>query len=237
MTKYVYDTPNEVAKHFAFYFLALTQSKNHDFHVALSGGSTPKILFDFIAKNMKSDFDWSKIHLWWGDERCVPPSDDESNYKMTKERLIDLIDIPESNVHRVLGEADPSKEANRYADEINRNLASLNGLPQFDLIILGMGDDGHTASIFPHQMDLLQSKSICEVAQHPESGQNRVTITGGTLNNAIEVAFLVTGANKHEKIDAIFNEKNEYKIYPAANIKPKEGKLSWFLDTSAAGNN
>lgn len=235
MTKNSYNSVDEVAENFAKYFLNLTKTKNC-FNVALSGGSTPKVVFDFIAKNMPTDFNWKNIHFWWGDERCVPPTNDESNYKMTKERLFDLVKIPESNIHRVLGENDPLHESERYSDEIKDVLPSKNELPYFDLIILGMGDDGHTASIFPHQMVLLKSAKICDVATHPDSGQKRVTITGATLNNAREIAFLVTGANKKEKIEAIFNQTKDYEVYPAAHIKPIEGNLSWFMDKAAWGN-
>ncbi|MFY0600656.1 MAG: 6-phosphogluconolactonase [Cyclobacteriaceae bacterium] len=235
MNKHIYESPAEVAENFAQFFLNLTKG-NEEFHVALSGGSTPKILFDFISQNLASEFDWSKIHLWWGDERCVPPTDSDSNYKMTKERLIDHISIPESNVHRVLGENTPKEEAMRYAEEIEKAIPSQNSLPQFDLILLGMGDDGHTASIFPHEIELLNSKQTCDVAVHPESGQNRITITGDTLNNASNIVFLVTGANKKEKIQSIFTKVGGYLDYPAAHIKPSEGNLFWFMDKAAWGN-
>lgn len=235
MNKHIYDSPEEVAQEFAAYFLKLTKGKS-EFHVALSGGSTPKILFDFIAKSRSKDFDWSNIHFWWGDERCVSPDDDDSNYKMTKDRLLDKISISNSNIHRVLGENEPKEEAKRYAFEIVSNLPSSNGLPKFDLIILGMGDDGHTASIFPHQIDLLKSNEVCEVAVHPESGQQRITLTGNTLNNAAAATFLVTGANKNEKIASIFNKGLNYEKYPAAHIKPTDGDLIWFLDKAASGN-
>ncbi|MFK7899835.1 MAG: 6-phosphogluconolactonase, partial [Cyclobacteriaceae bacterium] len=110
------------------------------------------------------------------------------------------------------------------------------GLPVFDMIMLGMGGDGHTASIFPHQMELLASNKICEVAEHPESGQKRVSITGPVINAAKEVVFLVTGAGKAEKIDEIFYQKGRAESYPAAHVKPTSGRLSWYLDSAAAAN-
>ena len=143
--------------------------------------------------------------------------------------------MPEANVHRVLGENDPVQEAQRYGKEIEDGLPSANGLPQFDLIILGMGADGHTASIFPHEMELLDSKEVCAVATHPESGQKRVSLTGQVINNARVVTFLVTGASKAEKVVEIFNQSGDWKSYPASYIKPDSGELTWYLDKAANG--
>ncbi|WP_258104559.1 6-phosphogluconolactonase [Marinoscillum sp. MHG1-6] len=234
MNKYIFDSSAEVAKAFADFYLEHSNDAQ-PYHVALSGGSTPKILFDLIAKDYVDKFSWSNIHFWWGDERCVAPDDDDSNYKMTKERLLDNIDIPEANIHRILGENDPAGEAVRYGQEIEQFLPQTNGLPKFDLIILGMGPDGHTASIFPHEMELLDAESVCAVATHPESGQKRVSLTGKVINNAAQIAFLVTGANKFEKVDSIFEKKEDHKLYPAAYIRPSNGELSWFLDQAAIG--
>jgi len=179
------------AKAFADFLIDFVASRER-VTVALSGGSTPKLLFDLLAQEPES-IDWSKVHLFWGDERCVPPNDDDSNFKMTKEHLLDHIQIPESNIHRILGENDAQEEANRYGDEVSAHCEMVDGLPSIDLMILGMGDDGHTASIFPHEMELLTSESVCAVATHPTSGQKRVTLTGSVINNAAVVAFLVTG--------------------------------------------
>jgi 6-phosphogluconolactonase len=234
ISKYIYKDGKELAAHFAEFFLKESNKKDV-FHVALSGGSTPKILFELVALEYKDKFEWQNIHLWWGDERCVPPTDNESNFKMTKDLLIDKVNIPAGNIHRVLGENDPQNEASRYTKEIQQSVPTKNGLPYFDLIILGMGSDGHTASIFPHEIELLHSEKVCEVATHPESGQKRITLTGATINNAAEIAFLVTGSNKKEKIQEIFNKESNYLQYPAAHIQPKEGNLSWYLDEAAAG--
>jgi 6-phosphogluconolactonase len=213
-------------------FLAEKVSLKETFHIALSGGSTPKILFELLADEYDEDIDWGKIHFWWGDERCVPPTDEESNYKMTKERLFDAVDIHEFNIHRVIGENDPEQEAIRYSKEVMDHLPQVNGLPHFDLIMLGMGDDGHTASIFPHQMELLASSDICGVATHPESGQKRVTLNGPVINNAADICFLVTGEGKAEKVDEIFNQKEGYRSYPASHFNGDN--VVWFLDNAAA---
>lgn len=226
-------TKAEVAKDFARYFAHVAASKP-EVHIALSGGSTPKIVFDELAENFRPDIDWSKVHLYWGDERCVPPDDDESNYKMTDEHLLSKIDIPELNVHRIRGENGPEYEAERYSDFLDAVLWKTNGIPTFDLIILGIGDDGHTASIFPHEIELWYSGNYCEVAEHPESGQNRVTITGQVINNAEIVAFLVTGENKADRISEIIYGKEIAENYPVSLVKPTNGELLWFLDEAAA---
>lgn len=221
-----------VAENFATFLKKLIED-NKQLHVALSGGSTPKIIFDHIAENF-GHIDWSKVYLYWGDERCVPPTDNESNYKMTFDHLISKINIPKENIFRVLGEDNPVKEAKRYALVLEKNLVKENKVPQFDLVILGMGDDGHTASIFPHEMHLWNANENCVVATHPESGQKRISITGKIINNAKQVGFLVTGGNKAEKVEEIFNNKASIKKYPAALVKPLTGNLLWFLDEDAA---
>jgi len=201
--------------------------------VCLSGGSTPKLLFEELAKNHSDAIDWSRIHFFWGDERCVAPEDEQSNYGQCKKLLLDNIDIPITNVHQVVGENDPALEADRYGETIKDHTSvGKSGLPVFDLVILGMGGDGHTASIFPHQMELLTSKKICEVAVHPESGQKRVTITGPVINAAKFVVFLITGAGKADVLASVYDGSGEQ--YPATHIQPKPGELAFFLDESAA---
>ncbi len=229
----IYKDKNEVAEQFSAYFAELVEGKSA-FHVALSGGSTPKIVFDVLASNYGDKIDWSKIHFYWGDERCVPPKDEQSNYKMTAEHLFSKIDVPEGNIHRVLGEAEPVREAMRYANLLEINLGRVKGVPQFDLVILGMGDDGHTASIFPHEIELWDATDHCVVATHPDSGQKRVSINGKVINTAKEVTFLVTGAGKAEKVKAILEKTEGFETYPASLVNPASGKLVWFMDKDAA---
>jgi len=226
-------TKSDVAKDFARYFALVCNSKP-EVHIALSGGSTPKIVFDELAKNFQSDIDWSKIHLYWGDERCVPPDDDQSNFKMTKEHLLDKIEIPQFNVHRIRGENGPHYEAERYGEFLDNVLPKTDGKPSFDLIVLGLGDDGHTASIFPHEIELWDSEQYCEVAEHPESDQKRVTLTGQVINNAEIVVFLVTGENKAGRISEIIDGDATATNYPASLVAPVKGKTVWFLDEDAA---
>ncbi|NDV43970.1 6-phosphogluconolactonase [Flagellimonas sediminis] len=229
----IYKDKQEVAEEFSVYFLEKVKA-NDIFHVALSGGSTPKIVFDVLAENFADQVDWNKVHFYWGDERCVPPTDDESNYKMTVEHLFSKIEVPEGNINRILGEKAPNGEAMRYANLLEIDLDREDGVPQFDLVILGMGDDGHTASIFPHEIQLWNAEDHCVVATHPDSGQKRVSINGKVINTAKEVAFLVTGASKAEKVEAVIKKTEGSEVYPASLVNPKSGKLVWFLDEDAA---
>ena len=230
----VYQDKLQVAEKFSEYLVGMISARER-LYIALSGGSTPKVAFDHLSANYQH-LDWSRLHLFWGDERCVPPDHEESNYKMTYEHLISKIDIPKTNIHRIKGENVPHKEAQEYSQVLQNTLPLKNGVPQFDLVILGMGSDGHTASIFPHQLDLWHSKSLCEVADHPNTGQQRITLTGKIINHAREVAFLITGEDKESKVNDILNKKENSRLYPASLVAPASGKLHWFLDKAAAGH-
>ena len=235
MNTHISTTSELVARNFADWLVQHIPPGNA-FHWALSGGSTPKILFDLLAREYATRLPWSDIHFWWGDERCVPPDHAESNFRMTQERLLGPLHIPSENVHRIKGETIPFQESARYGESIEHHLNEVKGWPVFDLIMLGMGSDGHTASIFPHQMELLEASTICAVATHPESGQKRVSLTGHVLNAAKQVAFLVTGPSKTEKVAAIFGQTEEASLYPAAYIKAPQGQVHWFMDEAAAGD-
>ena len=227
---HIYKDNLAVAEAFARY-LYRQISITDTFHIALSGGSTPKILFDYITKHYAQKINWQKVHLYWGDERCVPPAHADSNYGMTELKLLRHISIPFVNVHRVLGRRDPEEEAIRYGQEIEWQLPLKNGLPIFDMVLLGMGTDGHTASIFPHQMELLTSDKTCAVAVHPETGQRRITLTGEVINNARKVHLIVTGASKAKVVKEIFGKTGDYEKYPAFYIDRAE----WWMDKAAAG--
>lgn len=229
----IYKDNPQVAESFAV-FLAFWLKQRNRVTIALSGGSTPTLLFRHLAEQYRDRIDWSKVHFFWGDERCVPPDDAESNYGTARELLLQYIAIPAGNIHRIRGEAEPAEEARRYEAEIREFVPNAGNLPAFDLVLLGMGSDGHTASIFPDQMELLEADSLCSVARHPETGQQRITLTGPVINNARQVAFLVTGAGKAEKVEEVIKKKGAWKDYPAAHIDPERGDLYWFLDAEAA---
>ena len=233
MTKRIFEDNEATARAFAK-FLADKSYENDSLSIALSGGSTPKALFKILAADYRVKIDWSKLHFYWGDERMVPPTHEESNFKMTDELLFSQLPITRNQIHRIKGEAHLEDEVKRYASEIKRHVPQQNELPVFDIVMLGMGADGHTASIFPPDIDLINANTICAAGTNPESGQKRVTITGSVINNARHICFLVTGAGKAEKIDEIFNQKGDYLAYPAAHIKPNTGELIWFMDKSAS---
>ncbi len=229
---HIYATPQEVAEKFALFLREKVDKKEGLFHWALSGGSTPKILFEHLANTHKATFPWEKLCLYWGDERCAPPQHAESNYRMTYDTLLKHVGIPIAQIHRIKGENEPAAEAQRYGNVLHENIGG--NIPSFDLIMLGMGADGHTASIFPQQLELLTATELCGVAQHPENGQFRVTLNGTVLNAAREVVFLVTGSGKAEKVHEIIGQTATAKQYPAAHINPINGRLHWFLDAAAA---
>ena len=206
-------------------------------YIALSGGTTPLLFFNNLSQfdqQKTNKVDWKRIHFFWGDERCVPPSHEESNFGSANKVLFSLINIPESNIHRIEAENDPEKEAERYSQMILQLVPSKNGIPIFDWIFLGVGDDGHTASIFPDQIDIVNSQKICCVSVHPESKQQRITLTGTVINMARRVTFMATGLEKQEIISNIINHEAPSKKYPAAKIIPKNGILDWYLDAEAA---
>jgi len=225
--------PATLAAGFADDFAAWTQSLDQPtITVALSGGSTPKILFQRWADPDADKIDWSRIHFFWGDERCVPPTDPESNYGVADELFFSPAKIPRENIHRVHGEAAPAEERVRYEQQIRKIVAQAdNGLPQFDLVLLGMGDDGHTASIFPHESEFLNSSRICEVATHPQSQQQRITLTGPVINQAKKVVFLITGAGKANVLGEVLGKRGDFESYPASHIDADD--VCFYLDEAA----
>jgi len=230
----IFDTQPQLNQAFTDWLKEIARNKDC-VNIALSGGSTPKSLFDEWSMNHRDDIDWDRIRFFWGDERCVPPDDEQSNYKMTREHLFDKLSIPENHIFRIHGEDDPDAEAQRYAEVLRNELPIVGGVPVFDVVMLGMGDDGHTASIFPDQLSLWNSDQLCVVGTHPQSGQKRVSLTGKVINHAQYVALLVTGENKAEKVvEIIENPQEAAKKYPAAQVQPESGNLVWFLDRTAA---
>ncbi|HMQ68151.1 MAG TPA: 6-phosphogluconolactonase [Ignavibacteria bacterium] len=233
----IFDTPSDLAESMASELKKIIDvvilNKNK-VSIAISGGNTPMILFQTLGNNYKHKIDWSRVSIFWVDERCVPPESEESNFGMTHKFLLSVINIPEKNIHHIDGENIPFKEAERYAGVLRNNLRLNNNLPQFDIILLGMGDDGHTASIFPDQMYLLNSDNYCEVAMNPYTGQKRITLTGKIINNADRKYFIVTGMNKAKILKEILDKDNDYLKYPASHITEVEGPLKWYLDKDAA---
>jgi 6-phosphogluconolactonase len=206
--------------------------------IAVSGGSTPKIVFKMLADPAQpflTGVPWDKLQLYWVDERCVPPDHAESNYRMTKEAMLTQIPLPAENVHRMEGELDPEEAASKYEAEI-RNSFKLEGAqtPTFDLVLLGMGPDGHTASLFPHTEGLNEMARIVIPNHVPQKDAWRVTLTWPVIVQGREVAFLIEGKEKTEMVKTVFTGPYEPETYPAQLIRPASGKLTLMMDVAAA---
>lgn len=238
------------------------------FSLGISGGRTPHELLAHIAAAMRYDFPWERIDLFWCDERCVPPDHPESNYGMTHDTLLQQVSIPKASVHRIRGEAAPDAEAQRYAAEIRMHVpgsailpggsgsppvataAASRSWPRFDCLLLGLGEDGHTASLFPGAAALEITDKICAVAKHPVSGQKRITLTLPVLNHARKVMFLVAGRSKAQIVRRLLGHtirgadgeiwrttdpsENGEAPLPAARVRPAGSSLEWYLDDDAA---
>jgi 6-phosphogluconolactonase len=225
-----YPTAEETSKQLGGY-LKSQINKSDIFHLAISGGSTPKMLFEALTA-ISDDIDWEKLHMYWVDERCVVPTHDESNFLMTYNSLLKHVPISENHIHRMKGELNSEGGLLDYQSNI-ASLPKKNGLPQFDLIILGMGDDGHTASIFPPEKELITVESDLAIGTNPYSGQKRLTLTGRTIKNATEIIFHVTGANKAKVLSEILNDKGNYINYPSYYFLGD--KTTLYLDNKALG--
>lgn len=234
----IYSTKERVAEELALDFiqyLKIATGKKERVAIALSGGSTPIFFFRAVV-HLKPLIDWSRVQIYWVDERCVPPDHKESNYGVAAAEFLYPLNIPESSVFRMKGEEIPEKEAERYAKLIKDNLTTGEFSPVFDLVYLGIGGDGHTASIFPDQINLWDSRKLCTVGIHPDTGQRRVTFTGELINSASRIIFMVTGEEKKEVLHQIISKSDNCSEYPAALVNPRNGVLEWYLDEEAAGS-
>jgi len=229
----------ELSRKAAEQFVALARqaiAARGRFAVALSGGSTPKALYSLLATAaFSAQLDWRQIHLFFGDERCVAPDHAESNYRMVKEALLDQIAIAGDNVHRMAGELAPEVAAAAYAAQLTGffNLPE-NNLPRFDLIFLGLGEDGHTASLFPDSSALTDTDRWVTATYVAKLKSHRLTFTFPAINNAAQISFLIAGQSKTAVVKAIVTGQNS--AAPAARIKPSHGKLTWFVTEDAAGD-
>ncbi|HEY4787696.1 MAG TPA: 6-phosphogluconolactonase [Bacteroidales bacterium] len=228
-----YDTANRLAMDFIRFTENMLQYRD-SLYIALSGGNTPQLMFEILANEYPKALVWNRLHFFWVDERCVLSEDPESNYGNAFRLLFSKVAIPKNNIHPIHGGDDPLSEVVRYTGEILAHVPCSKNMPVFDLILLGMGNDGHTASIFPGQADLFETMAICSISQHPQTLQKRITLTGKVINNASEIVFLVTGSNKADQIKSILFDEEEASIFPAKKIKPLNGALSWYLDNESA---
>ena len=207
------------------------------FTVALSGGSTPKAMFALLANEpYRSAIDWAHVYLFWGDERCVPPEHADSNYRMTRETLLENVAIPADNIFRLRGELDPAAAAREYTARL-RQLFQPESWPQFDLVFLGMGADGHTASLFPGTTALHAAADAVVVENYVEKLKSyRLTLTAATINQAKTIVFLVGGADKAATLKAVLQGSYQPELYPSQLIQPVHGTLTWIVDEAAAAS-
>lgn len=208
-------------------------AKRGRFAVALSGGSSPKPVYSLLGLPPCRDaVSWPKVDLFWADERCVPPDHPESNYKLVFDSLLSNISIPGANIHRVKGEGEPGKAAKDYEEDLQKFFGSL-VVPAFDLIILGAGEDGHTASLFPGSPALQEATRLAFPVYLERPKRDRVTLTLPALNNASYILFLATGHAKSDVVSEIL-EGNNSQQFPAGLVRPVNGEVAWFIDREAA---
>jgi 6-phosphogluconolactonase len=207
------------------------------FTMALSGGSTPRRLYEILAEPpFREQIDWRRVELFWGDERCVPPDHPDSNYRMTKLALLDKVGVPAANVHRLAGERkDLAAAASEYQVEIAKVFGQVaeGAPPSFDLVLLGMGPDGHTASLFPHTAALKETTRWVAVNHVPKFNADRLTLTRPILNRAACVMFLIAGDDKAEPLSEVLEGPPDPERLPSQLIQPA-GTLVWLIDRAAA---
>ncbi len=231
----VYSDPAAAAEHCALHITTLieeTLSGNDFATIAISGGSTPKLLYGQLVRR---GVEWKRVHVFWVDERCVPITHEQSNFRMADEYLIGPGRIPARNLHRIHGEMQPSLAAGRYVEEIEEFFRLEEGeLPHFDLVHLGMGADAHTASLFPGEPLISNRDQIAAAVYVDKLASSRVTLLPGTLMNAKHTVFLVAGADKADAVNSVFEKEYDPLQYPAQMASHHGRRVAWFLDTAAA---
>lgn len=207
------------------------------FCVCLSGGGTPRTLYSMLAAApFRSEISWSSAYIFWGDERCVPPDHPDSNYRMARDSLLSKVPIPAGSIRPIRGAAENPAEAASEYETMLKSFFDLNsgGLPRFDLILLGMGPDGHTASLFPETEAIEETRRLIVANRVPKLETTRLTLTLPVLNNAALVLFLVAGADKAPALKGVFMETERDDRPPASLVDPQDGDVMWLVDQEAA---
>lgn len=233
MKSYIFPSATETARALILHLVKLMLDEpDRTFHIAFSGGSTPALMFDLWANDYSDMTPWERLKIFWVDERCVPPANSDSNFGMMRSLLLGVVPrISYANVFRIQGEDEPGKEALRYSKVVMREVPQSNGLPVFDVVLLGAGADGHTSSIFPGQEDLLSTASVYVANVNPHNGQKRIALTGLPILNARRITFLITGKGKAEVVRDICQSGD---TGPAAYIAHHGKQVELFMDRPAA---
>lgn len=205
------------------------------FLTALNGGSTPTRLFQLLASDFRRQVEWKDVHVFWGDERCVPPDDPGSSYGQARQALLRHVPIPEANLHRVKGELGPEDASQDYARVLKEFASPPFNWPRFDLVFLGMGEDGHTASLFPGSPVEASEPTLPVTAHYQDRPANRVTLTPLVFNTARVIAFMAAGEKKVQTFAEVQSDRYNPERYPAQRIAPRDGRLIWLVDAAAAG--
>jgi len=234
---FVFETPEQLAlaavERLVDYSNELRDT-TEGFSVALAGGNTPRRVYELLAtERFKNRVEWSQVHLFFGDERCVPPEHPDSNYAMAYEALISKVPIPAKNVHRMIGESNPNEGALEYENELRTFFAGLTW-PRFDLVLLGMGEDGHTASLFPDSAALKEMSRWVVATRNEQSRQERITLTVPVFNHARRTMVLVTGKKKAQRLKEVLRRQPGSGQLPVQAITPINGMLEWLVDADAA---
>lgn len=244
MTKtHIYPNPQALARAAAESFVQSFEQSIQDhgfFSVALSGGSTPQALYQILAgEPYQTMVDWARVHFFWGDERCVPPNHPDSNFLKANQALLIPVGVPSENVHRIPAELTPEVAASTYEETLLKFFSGLQNEserydPRFDLVLLGMGDDGHTASLFPGTPAIHEIKRWTAAQYIDKLAAWRITLTPALLNRAKKVIFLVAGASKSDALQHVIYGAYQPDRYPAQIIRPDRGELLWLIDETAA---
>jgi 6-phosphogluconolactonase len=206
-----------------------------EFDLCLSGGSTPAAVYELLGTRFHLSVDWKEVQFFWGDERCVPPDDPASNYAMTNRTLLSKLALRPEQVHRIKGELTPTTAASEYEDELRRFFKlSDRGFPRFNLALLGLGDNSHTASLFPGLPVLHEAERIAVPVEVEDAHRYRVTLTAPVFNHAERVMFLVAGESKQQAVRNVLKGPRDPDRYPAQLIAPVDGEVMWLLDAAAA---
>ena len=239
-----YESLSRLAAEYLIFYARSAMAERGIFTLTLSGGGTPQRLFELLAyPEYAEQISWPHTHLFWGDERCVPPDQDGSSYKQAYDAFLNKVPLPAENVHRVRGELTPEDAAEDYAKQLRdfvekpgsaENRAGL--WPLFDLVLLGMGNDGHTASLFPGPITERErtAPTLPVTAHYGDRPANRVSLTPLVFNAARNIFFLATGASKAETLKAVLDGPPDLERFPAQRIQPTEGEVTWFVDQEAA---